>query len=170
MSNEWKSAVWQEKARHKPTRFYIRDEFEEIIKEENIDRRQFHEASKFEYENIIRKFYYAFADHQTYPKIGLDKMHSQFRKELKKSEIVRWKTNWVEYIEMLRHLIPDKETASELYLILSEGWVYEGFASEIISVLSETDAGLSDFFIVSKKFEWTVAHSDDGECMYLISV
>ena len=40
---------------------FYRDEIEEIIKEENIDRNRFAEFSKFQYDNIIKKFYYAFA-------------------------------------------------------------------------------------------------------------
>lgn len=36
--DDWKDPYWQEKAFKKSMRFWIRDEMEEIIKEENIDR------------------------------------------------------------------------------------------------------------------------------------
>ena len=47
--SDWKSTEWQEKLKNKPLKYWIRDEIEEIIKEENIDRKQFGEYSKFKY-------------------------------------------------------------------------------------------------------------------------
>ena len=43
--------------------YRIRNEIENTIKEENIDRSKFHEVSKFSYESILRKFYYTFFDY-----------------------------------------------------------------------------------------------------------
>ncbi len=62
--DDWKNTQWQEKAFKKPMRFWIRDEVEEIIKEENIDRKRFYEFSKFRYQDIINKFYYSFCDYK----------------------------------------------------------------------------------------------------------
>ena len=55
------------------------------------------------------------------------------------------------------------------YLILSQGWVYEGYIPEIIAVLKETDGWLDDFYVVSKKYEYVIVHTDDGECMYSLT-
>ena len=49
-------------------------------------------------------------------------------------------------------------------MILSEEWVYEGYADEIFKVLSETDGLLEDFYIASKKFDWFISYFFDGEC------
>ena len=43
-----------------------RDMIEEDIKMTNIDRSRFHEFSKFKYDEVIRKFYYTFSDHNRY--------------------------------------------------------------------------------------------------------
>lgn len=64
--NGWKDSYWQEKTFKKSMRFWIRDEIEEIIKEENIDRKKFHEFSKLRYQDIINKFYYSFCDHKIF--------------------------------------------------------------------------------------------------------
>ena len=64
MSDEWKSTEWQDKAKNKPVRYWIRDEIEEIIKEENIDRKRFYETSKCKYHSISNKFYYSFFDYE----------------------------------------------------------------------------------------------------------
>ena len=41
-------------------KYEIRNEIEKIIKEQKIDRQQFHEVSKFKYEDVIQKLYYSF--------------------------------------------------------------------------------------------------------------
>ena len=163
MSNH-KNTEWRENLKHKPVRYWIRDEIEEIIKEENVDRSSFHEVSKYEYEKIIHKFYYSFCDYENYPSIRLDCMRVHFHKRLKISETVRC-GDWSEYIKAIEKMIPDNQRAEEFYLILSDGWVYEGSASGIISVLSEVDGLLDDFYVVSKRFDWFIVHSDDGESM-----
>ena len=52
---------------------------------------------------------------------------------------------------------------TKLYMILSQGWVYEGYLKEILDVLGETDVLLEDFYIVSPVFDWMVAYCEDGE-------
>lgn len=34
--SDWKNTEWQEKLKNKPFKYWIRDEIEEIVKEENI--------------------------------------------------------------------------------------------------------------------------------------
>lgn len=146
----------------KPYRFTIRDEIEEIIKEIRIDRSRFHEFSKFRYEEIIRKFYFAFSDRKNYTpsQITLFYHHMHFRPELETEYIdCFFRTdNWIDYMETIRKEIPDRN--QKLFLILGQGWVYEGYADELFSVLKETSWALKDCYIVSSKFNWFIAVSD----------
>ena len=70
----------------KPVRFWIRDDIENAIKKQNIDRSRFHEFSKLEYTDIIRRFYFTFSDIKNFvpshPSLAYIDMH--FRSELKK--------------------------------------------------------------------------------------
>lgn len=168
--DDWKSTVWQEKAYHKPARFYIRDEIEEIIKEENIDKTRFHEFSKFGYKDIIRKFYYNFADYKNFTpsQISLYYKFMHLRDNLKIHYIdCFFRTyDWVEYMETVRAEIA--HITEKMYLILEQGWVYEGYVDEIFDVLIETDCGLTDCYIVSSKFDWFIAISyiEDNATIY----
>ena len=162
---EWKSTEWKEKLKRKPVRYWIRDEIEEIIKEENIDRNRFYEFSKSDYSNIINRFYYTFANYEQYPNVELSYCWLHFRENLKKTNVVREcdYNEWADFLQRLQSLIP--QTVDEKsYMILSEGWVYEGYADEIFCVLKETDGLLEDFYIVSIKFDWFIAYCTDGEC------
>ena len=172
MSDGWKSTEWQDKAFRKPFRYWIRDEIEEIIKEENIDRKRFYEASKNNYQSIINKFYYSFIDYEDKRKpdfTELSYLWLNFRKNLKRSPLIHWGKDYNEYIGSIASLIPDGYLNNMHYLILSQGWVYEGYIPEIIAVLRETDGWLDDFYVVSKKYEYVIIHTDDGECMYSLT-
>ena len=48
-------------------------------------------------------------------------------------------------------------TDQKLFLILSDGWVYEGYVDEIFKVLNKIDSHI-EFFILSKKFDWFIVH------------
>ena len=170
MSGEWKSTVWQEKLKNKPVRYWIRDEIEEIIKEESIDRKRFYEASKFQYADIIDKFCCSFFDRKRNPdRTDLSYLWLNFKKQLNHSEPVMFTESWSAYINNIVSLIPDYNENELYYLVLSQGWVYEGYACDIITVLNETDGLLEDFYIVSKKYEWCICHCDDGRNMQLIT-
>ncbi len=166
----WENTVWFEKARHKPHRCYVRDEIEEIIKEKNIDRTRFHEFSKFRYQDIIRKFYYNFADYKNFTpsRIHLDftYMHLRDNLEIHYIDCFFRTDNWVEYMETVRAEI--SHITEKMYLIVAEGWVYEGYVNEIFDVLIETDCGITDCYIVSSKFDWFIAVSEieDNAVMY----
>lgn len=159
-----KSTAWREGLKNKPFRYWIRDEIEEIVKEENVDRSRFHEASKLEYESIIRKFYYSFCDYENHPKVHLEYVWLHFHERLKHSEPFRC-GDWCEYIGGIETLIPEEQRSRQFYLIQSDGWVYEGYVKEIMTVLSEVDGLIDDFYVVSKHFDWFIAHTDDGDCM-----
>ena len=155
---------------NKPRTYIIRDEIEEIIKEIKIDRSRFHEFSKFRYQEIIQKFYYAFSDRKNYTpsQIPLCYKHMHIRQELESYGIdCFFRTdNWVEYMETIKKEIPDKH--QKLFLILDDGWVYEGYTDELFAVLEETSWALTDFYIVSSKFDWFIAVSEieDNATMY----
>ncbi|MBR1444530.1 MAG: hypothetical protein IJ583_13480 [Firmicutes bacterium] len=68
----------------------------------------------------------------------------------------------------VRKIIP-KTNDDKFYMILSEGWVYEGCLGEIFAVLNETTGLLEDFYIVSRKFDWFVCYCSDGDAAVLYS-
>ena len=93
MGNEWKNTEWQKRLKNKPVRYWIRDEIEEIIKEEQIDRKRFYEASKYDHLRIVNRFYYSFFAHENRRKpdtTNLGCLWLRFRKGLEQSEIIRW--------------------------------------------------------------------------------
>ena len=61
--------------------------------------------------------------------------------------------------------IPDSE--KKLFLILSDGWLYEGEINEMFTVLNEMYY-ISDFYIISSKFNWFIAvsHIEENAVMY----
>lgn len=146
----------------------IRNEIEETVKEENIDRKRFSEVSKFEYEKIKRRFYYSFFEHENNNTetdlSNLDYLWLHFHKRLIKSS-PRYDVD--KYLNNISDMIPDGEKSKKLYLILQHGWVYEGYISEIISVLSHS-ATFYDFYIVSKKFKYLIVYSVDGDAVYTV--
>ncbi|WP_168356630.1 DUF6756 family protein [Petralouisia muris] len=155
---------WREHLKDKPVKYWIRTEIEEIIKEKSVDRKRFYEYSKTKYQKIINEFYYAFADHKKYPKVELNYCWLHFRQELKKidciSETIGWECMLAKIKERLSY-----DWNKKVYLILSDGWVYEGYIDNIIDVLEEVDGLLEDFYIVTPQFDKFAAYSDDGQCL-----
>lgn len=145
-------------------RYEMRNEIEQIIKDENIDRNYFKEASKFEYEKIIRRFYYTFCDYKKCPDINLNYCWLNIRNDIKKSSLLCC-GDWDESILNIDKLIP--ETSDFYYFILDYGWVYEGRLKEIKNVIINTSGRLEDFFILPKKnkFNWAVCYCEDGDCI-----
>ncbi len=159
---DWKNTEWQKKLKNKPVRYWIRDEIEEIIKEKNIDRLRFCECSKFTYYDIIKKFHFTFVDYEKQSKISLSYCWLHLRKDLKViNTIYEQNYDWIAFLKKIQSLMPTSKD-NKLYMILSEEWVYEGFADEIFNVLAETDSLLEDFYIVSKKFDWFTVYSSDA--------
>ena len=73
--------------------------------------------------------------------------------------------DWEEYIDYLDRLISVKNPFTFYYLLVDEGWVYEGTLSEIKKVLYEYPDWMEDFYLFSKKYEWLIIHCEDGACM-----
>ncbi|MBO5104832.1 MAG: hypothetical protein J6B74_07220 [Ruminococcus sp.] len=148
---------------------WIRDEIEDIVKKENIDRNRFHEFSKSGYIDIIRKFYFVFSDRKNYTPslIYLSLCYMHFRENLEQYYIdCFFRTyDWTEYMMTIKNVVPDKNL--KLFLITDEGWVYEGYADEIFQIMNNTSCNY-DFYIVSSKFDWFIAVSDieDNATMY----
>lgn len=142
-------------------RYIMRNQIEQIVKKEQIDRALFHEVSKCSYEKVLRRFYYAFFDYKTYPKISFSHLCDKFHSRLQESE---WKScaDWVTAIQTIDVWIPDHTDNRLYYWILDYGWVYEGRLQEIQTVLCNIDGMLEDFFLMSKRFDWLIAYSDDG--------
>jgi len=166
---DWKNTEWQKKLKDKPLKYWIRDEIEEIIKEENIDRNCFGEFSKWKYEDIIKKFYYSFVDYERYPQIKLEYCWLHLRENLNVQESVSVNGDWNMFLQQVSNLIEQNDNR-KLYMILSQGWVYEGYKKEIFDILRETDYLLEDFYIVSPDFDWTVSYCDDGETAVLYKI
>ena len=124
--SDWKSTEWQEKLKNKPLKYWIRDEIEEIMKEENIDRKRFGEYSKFKYEDVIKRFYYTYMDYEKYPQIELAYCWLHFRDSIQKEDNIYVDGDWKQFLHRVGALIEGKED-TKLYMILSQGWVYEGF-------------------------------------------
>ncbi len=60
-------------------------------------------------------------------------------------------------MKTIKEAIP--QNVQKLFLILCEGWVYEGEIDEMFTVLNEVTF-IKDFYIVSSKFDWFIAESD----------
>ena len=154
--------------------YRIRNEIENTIKEENIDRSKFHEVSKFSYESILRKFYYTFFDYDKNirysepKKIDLSYAWLNFRKNLNSSNTIRLHYDDTD-INSIKSLVPDYSDDKNCFGIVAEGWVYEGEISEILTAFSEIYFA-TDFYILSKKFDWVVVNCEDGECLWRVNL
>jgi len=171
MSEYRNDTQWREKLKSKPARYWIRDEIEEIIKEENIDRRHFHEASKQQFAHVIDKFYYTFFDYENCRKpdrTELGYLWLRIRDDICLERQIICGKDWCSHISNIKTFTPPENLSDLHWLILSQGWVYEGNIDEIIAVLSETDGFLDDFYVVSKKYDRMIVYCEDGDCMSLM--
>lgn len=148
----------------------LRDEIEKIIKEEQIDRNRFHEFLKFNYEDILKKFYYSFTDYCRFAtsEITLSRKRLHIRSSLNCFSIASTYSadSWLEYINVIKSALP-LIANEKIFLILSTGFVYEGYAQEMFQVLYKMDDWMGDFFIVSSKFDWFVAHDHIDGCTFM---
>ena len=155
------------------SRYMVRTEAEQSIKDLNIDRANFREVSKTEWERIIKQFYYTFIDHEHNPKIQLGYVWLKFREGLHYAGRIQYGfdiTDWEEFVGKIDELIPKKNRPAEYYYINDSGWVYEGKLSEIIRVLGDCSGLVEDFYILPKRerFDWVVCYCGDGDCMSII--
>ena len=155
---------WREHLKDKPVKYWIRTEIEEIIKKKSVDRKRFFECSKTKYQKIINGFYYAFVDYNKYPKVELSYCWLHFRQDMKVidrvSEMIGWKCMLAKIKEGLSY-----DWNKKIFLIVSDGWVYEGYIDSVIDVLNEVDELLEEFYIVTPQFDKLAAYCDDGRCL-----
>lgn len=152
----------------KNVRYWSRDEIENIVKDVGIDRNRFYEYSKYDYEKVIKKFYYSFCDYEKHPEISLSYNWLYLRDNLISSSPIHASNGWINMLQFTKEQFK-VERDKKLYLILSDGWVYKGFIDEIINVLSEITGNIEDFYIVSLKFDIMAAYCGDGDCVVIYS-
>lgn len=111
---------WRELLKDKPVKYWIRAEIEEIIKEKSIDRKRFYEYSKTNYQKIINRFYYTFADYKKYPKVELSYCWLHFRQELKEIDCVSETIGWEGMLAKIKERL-SYDWNKKVYLILSDG-------------------------------------------------
>ena len=155
-------------------RYEVRNEAEQSIKDLHIDRANFHEVGKLDYEKIIKQFYYTFIDHEHYPQIHLSYLWLHFREDLTYSGHLQngiGANNWVEFVGKIDEIIPRENRPAEYYYINDSGWVYEGKLTEIMRVLEDCSNMVEDFYILPKreKFDWVLCYCGDGDSMGLYS-
>lgn len=155
---------WREHLKDKPLKYWIRAEIEEIIKEKSVDRKFFYEYSKTKYRKVINEFYYAFVDYEKHPRVELSYCWLHFREELKEIDYVSDAVGWKSMLAKIKVCLP-YDWHKKIYLILSQGWVYEGYIDSIIDVLNEVDGLLEDFYIVTPEFDKFASYCDDGGCL-----
>lgn len=143
-----------------------REEIENIIKEEHIERNRFHEFSKLKYDEVIRKFYYSFCDYKQFftTTITLSYRRLHFRSTLDHYAVAGlWSVNWdwEKYLSAIKSSLPSND-GQKLFLLWEEGWVYEGYADEMFRILKKIDYHMN-FFIISNQFDWFISHDYIGE-------
>ena len=112
---------------------------EKIIKERNIDRSRFQEFSKFKFHEIIIKFYYAFSDYEHFSSAAVILTHKRLhiRCDIDSNVIagiyVAGSWNWTEYLKRIKSALTINKN-QKLFLIMSEGWVYEGYVGANIPI------------------------------------
>ena len=149
-----------------------RDEIEELIKVRNINRANFYEASKFKYEQILRKIYYAFYNTEQKEmcmRLENQNFHSRFAT---RGETYTYRgttgDDWEQYVDSLKHILPNPE--QKIYIGFPETkhvWLYEGELSETIELLDYGSpiGEYGDFFLAAKDMQWFLYYFDDGEVM-----
>ena len=149
----------------------FREEIEKIIKEEHIERNRFHEFSKLKYDEVIQKFYYSFCDYKQFftTTVTLSYRRLHFRSTLDHYAVAGlWSVNWdwEEYLSAIKSSMPSND-GQKLFLLLEEGWVYEGYADEMFRILKKIDYHMN-FFIISNQFDWFINHDyiEEGAEMY----
>lgn len=150
-------------------RYQLRDEIEQTIKLKNINRNYFHEADKFNYAKIIRKFYYTFCEYSNYQatpeQIEIYYLWTSFRKNLQYYESVAYPfhtdNTWNHAIKSIKNWLPDKN--KYYYFLTVYGWLYEGTIDSILEILTEIPIEIQEFYIFPKDYHFVIIYDDDSE-------
>lgn len=147
----------------------VRDEIEDVIKQDNIDRSRFGEFSKFKYDEIIKKFYYEFSDYARFassrPELRRKSLHVRDNIDSFVVAGIYQNGNRTDYLESIKSAVPVLN--EKLFLILSNGLVYEGYTDEMFKILEKLEVWTEDFFILSKKYDWFIAHDYIDWCAFM---
>ena len=93
-------------------------------------------------------------------------MWLHLRKELNKIYQGYAGGDWEASLNKIKELLVYDQNR-KLFLILSDGWVYEGYMDEILAVLAETDGIIEDFYIVTSEYDKFAVYCDDGNCILI---
>lgn len=175
------------KNKHDKVRYELRNQIEDLIKSKNIDRNKFHEVSKLDWYEIIKKLHYTFYDYQKSQNTYMWKetqqkdwccqnnggnvygwrpyMWTGFRKDLIVADIIR-EDEWNKYIDNIFSITSAWNDNTFYFLITDGGWVYEGTLRAIVKILYDYPINMMEFYLFPKDYSWVITHSDDAECMW----
>lgn len=136
--------------------FSVREEIEETVKSENLNRHNFFEVSKNSYQSIIKKIEDVFVDKSKNWEKDIHWSNANgYRPNLSVSYFRQEK---VPFVDHLKEIIPNSEVF--MYFMVEDTYkyyLYEGKIDEIVTVLNETS--FYDFYIVSKKYDWLISEN-----------
>lgn len=152
---------WRKNLKKRPTRTWSRVEIEEIIKENHIDRARFAEYSKTEYQAIINRFYYAFVNYNSTSTVKVQGAWNNIRHSLSKADFISEDIGWYEMLDTMRRSLAMRCDA-KCFLLLEDGWLYEGYIEEVNNVLREIDGFIEAFYIFTYDFDFLYVYSSDA--------
>ena len=152
---------WRETLKKRPVRTWSRVEIEEIIKERHIDRTRFGEYSKSAYQTVINRFYYAFTDHDSNSTVRVQGAWNKIRNSLSKVDFVSEDFGWNEMLTSMKASVLTC-CDTKCFLLLDDGWLYEGYIDEIIEVLREIDGFIDAFYIFTNRYDVLFSYSGDS--------
>lgn len=132
----------------------IREDIENIIKKNNIDRINFSEISKQSWESILKNIEDKFADKTNNYKNGLYWANvNGFNPKLKSMSFdMRDCYDWYKLLPK----VFDDEFVYVVWTDIEKDWIYEERFKELAEVLEYTEFD-DDYYIVSKKYKWLVS-------------
>ncbi|MBC1453987.1 hypothetical protein HB767_03345 [Listeria welshimeri] len=142
-----------------------RTEIENIIKKLNIDRNSFFEISKNNCKKIENKIISKFIYKKDGFDFNLNRGYLRYNPKLRCIGINYLITNvWWEWFKLLPNMIERTEAFYIVFTGESYTWIYSGFLDELMLILYHgSPIGGGDCYIVSKKFDWLIGYSDDGD-------
>jgi len=152
----------------------------ELIKRCNISKNRFHKVRSTQWKNIYQKITEKYADKTKTWKNGLHwaNINGYSPKSMKKL-LGCYPVNYSTWFYLLPQIISNSDM---VYFLIDKGgdwhlgekfWIFESYLPELIKVLNllnQTaflDTGWSDYYIVSKKFQWIIGfnHHDIISCV-----
>jgi len=145
-----------------------RTEIDNIIKNSNIDRKRFFEVDKLAYKQITDKTISKFIHCTDKFDFNLQRGYLRYNPKLRCIGIACQNQNeWWQWFRLLPSICPNITEAVYIIFVGNDYvWVYEAFLTEISEILFQgSPIGDGDCYVISKKFEWLIGYSDDGDCV-----